>query len=230
MKHVLTRSLASGALVACLITPGAFLMGCSTPAGTSATNSSTSEHSSAESATEKDSAAESEGTEVEEGATVGSETTKSDSGADKDSEAEVEDETADDSSKSQGEAATDSAVTTEVEAANDAVELEAANATETSAAAGKYVPGTYTGKGRGMGGAIEVTLTVDEDGIVSVDAIEDEGETQGIGGKEAIEDGTFAAQIMDAQSDEIDGITGATATTSGVETAVRNALKQASGE
>lgn len=96
--------------------------------------------------------------------------------------------------------------------------------------AGKYVPGTYTGEGRGMGGPIEVTLTVDDNDIVSVDEIEGEGETQGVGGKEAIEDGTFAMQIMEAQSDEIDGITGATATTGGVEAAVRDALEQAENE
>lgn len=99
-----------------------------------------------------------------------------------------------------------------------------------AAAAGKYVAGTYTGEGNGMGGPIEVTLTVDAETITSVDSITDSGETKGVGGKEAIEDGTFAAQIIDAQSSEIDGISGATMTTGGVKQAVDNALAQALNE
>ena len=108
--------------------------------------------------------------------------------------------------------------------------LFAAGCGEQAKAAGKYVAGTYTGEGNGMGGAIQVTLTVDPDAIVSVDSITDSGETKGVGGKEAIEDGTFAAQIMDAQSADIDGVTGATMTTGGVRQAVENALSQAANE
>ena len=84
-----------------------------------------------------------------------------------------------------------------------------------------YKDGTYTGEGRGMGGAITVTLTV-SDGKVTVDEITETGETAGIGGKEAIADGTFKAQSAD-----IDGVTGATMTTGGVITAVEEALAQA---
>ncbi|MRX83115.1 FMN-binding protein [Eggerthella guodeyinii] len=97
-------------------------------------------------------------------------------------------------------------------------------------AAGRYVPGTYTGEGNGMSGPIEVTLTVDAEAITSVDGISDSGETKGVGGKEAIEDGTFAAQIVEAQSSEIDGVSGATVTTGGVKQAVDNALAQAANE
>ena len=89
-----------------------------------------------------------------------------------------------------------------------------------------YKDGTYTGEGRGMGGAITVTLTV-SDGKVTVDEITETGETAGIGGKEAIADGTFKAQIEEAQSADIDGVTGATMTTGGVITAVEEALAQA---
>ena len=71
-----------------------------------------------------------------------------------------------------------------------------------------------------------MTLTV-ADGHVTVDEIVESGETAGIGGKEAIEDGTFKAQIEDAQSADIDGITGATMTTGGVRRAVEAALAQA---
>ena len=43
----------------------------------------------------------------------------------------------------------------------------------------------------------------------------------------AIADGTFKAQIEEAQSADIDGVTGATMTTGGVITAVEEALAQA---
>ena len=94
-------------------------------------------------------------------------------------------------------------------------------------AAGKYIAGTYTGEGQGMAGIIEVTLTVDENNITSVDEITDPGETAGIGGKEAIENGTFSAQIMEAQSADIDGQSGAIITSDGVREAVESALAQA---
>lgn len=89
-----------------------------------------------------------------------------------------------------------------------------------------YKDGTYSGEGKGMGGPISVTLTV-SNGTVSVDEITETGETAGIGGKEAIEDGTFVSQIEDAQSADIDGVTGATMTTGGVKKAVEAALAQA---
>ncbi|OUO90359.1 hypothetical protein B5F40_07820 [Gordonibacter sp. An230] len=89
-----------------------------------------------------------------------------------------------------------------------------------------YEDGTYQGTGTGMGGPIDVTLTV-ADGRVTVDEITESGETAGIGGKEAIEDGTFKAQIEEAQSADIDGVTGATMTTNGVKKAVEEALSQA---
>ncbi|MBQ9067873.1 MAG: FMN-binding protein [Eggerthellaceae bacterium] len=96
------------------------------------------------------------------------------------------------------------------------------------AAAGKYTDGTYTGSGMGKEGAIEVTLSIAGDKI-TVDNITDPGETPGIGGAEAIADGTFKKQIEDAQSAEIDGVTGATLTSDGVKAAVTDALNQASG-
>lgn len=107
------------------------------------------------------------------------------------------------------------------------VALFATGCGQDAKAAGKYIAGTYTGEGKGMGGTIEVTLTVDDNAIASVDEITDPGETAGIGGKEAIEDGTFIDQIMETQSAEIDGVSGATITTDGVKTAVEDALEQA---
>lgn len=107
------------------------------------------------------------------------------------------------------------------------VALFATGCGQDAKAANKYIAGTYTGEGKGMSGTIEVTLTVDDNDIVSVDDVSDPGETAGIGGKEAIEDGTFSDQIMDAQSADIDGVSGATMTTNGVKEAVEDALDQA---
>lgn len=89
-----------------------------------------------------------------------------------------------------------------------------------------YKDGTYQGEGKGMGGPISVTLTI-TDGVVTVDEITESGETAGIGGKEAIEDGTFKAFIEEAQSADIDCVSGATMTTGGVKKAVEAALDQA---
>lgn len=94
-------------------------------------------------------------------------------------------------------------------------------------ASGAYTPGTYTGVGQGRGGDVQVTLTVDGNSIVSVDEIV--GDKEGLAhGKVYIEDGTFAAQIMEAQSADIDGASGSTKTTEGVKEATQDALDQAS--
>ena len=85
--------------------------------------------------------------------------------------------------------------------------------------------GTWTGKGTGMGGDIEVTLEV-ADGKLTVVEIGPNNETQGIGGYEAIEDGAYAAQIEAAQGPEIDGIAGATITSDAIKTAVQRALER----
>lgn len=90
---------------------------------------------------------------------------------------------------------------------------------------GIYVPGTYTGTGTGMG-PITVALTVDDNNITSV-VINGPAETQGVGGKEAIENDTFANQILETQSVEVDVVSGATITSDGVVNAGKDALAQA---
>ena len=79
-----------------------------------------------------------------------------------------------------------------------------------------------------MGGDITVTLSVEND-VITVLEITGPYETPGVGGKEAIEDGTFKTQIEEAQGAEIDGIAGATMTSGGVKKAVQDALTQARG-
>ena len=85
--------------------------------------------------------------------------------------------------------------------------------------------GTYTGTGAGMGGDINVTIEV-SGGVIKVVDISPNNETQGIGGYEAIEDGTYAAQIESAQGSKIDGIAGATITSDAISAAVHAALEQ----
>ena len=95
----------------------------------------------------------------------------------------------------------------------------------TSYAEVRYEPGTYKAEGQGMG-ALEVSVTVDEDGITDV-VINGPEETPDIG-QAAIPD--LQAQILEAQSSEIDGVSGATITSTAVRTALTKALEEASGE
>ena len=92
-----------------------------------------------------------------------------------------------------------------------------------------YNPGTYTGYGVGVfGGEIKVTITVDKNSIVSVDEIVGDGETPEFGGA-YINSGEAEAQIMEAQGQfESDGVSGATKPRDGIQTALNDALAQAS--
>lgn len=89
-----------------------------------------------------------------------------------------------------------------------------------------YADGVYTGSGQGMCGKIGVTLLVQDDKISCIETTQD-GESQSVGGYEAIRDGKYAQQIDAAQGSEIDGIAGTTITTCGIKEAVENALAQA---
>lgn len=85
--------------------------------------------------------------------------------------------------------------------------------------------GIYQGQAQGMCGAIRVTLQV-KDGVLTVLDIWQDGETQGVGGYEAIKDGTFAKMIEKAQGPAIDSVSGATITSAAVSQAVENALNK----
>lgn len=86
--------------------------------------------------------------------------------------------------------------------------------------------GVYTGTGKGMDGLVTVTLLVENDRITCIEVTQ-EGETQSVGGFEAIRDGKYAALIDAAQSSDIDAVSGATITTAGIKQAVEDALAQA---
>lgn len=101
----------------------------------------------------------------------------------------------------------------------------AATATPTEAPAkGIYTPGTYTATATGMG-TVTVTATFDDNNITDV-VLDVSGETAGIG--QAAGD-SLKQQILDAQSADIDGVSGATITSTAVKTAMTDCLTQAKG-
>ncbi len=110
------------------------------------------------------------------------------------------------------------------EAEDTTVEETTAEETEPEEA-GIYTPGTYTGEGRGFEGTVTVTITTDENSILDV-TVEGPEETPTIGGA-ALD--RLAEQIMEAQSAEIDGVTGASSTSNGARTAAAEAISKAMG-
>lgn len=88
-----------------------------------------------------------------------------------------------------------------------------------------YTAGTYTGTAEGFGGTVTVTITTSTSEITDVTA-EGPNETESVGGA-ALED--LAAQILEAQSSEIDGVSGATLTSEGIMAAAADAIEQAKG-
>ncbi len=93
---------------------------------------------------------------------------------------------------------------------------------EPDGAAG-FVPGTYTATVEGYHGDVTVTVTVDEEKIVSMTA-EGPNETEGVGSR-AIDQ--LPAKIVEANSTKVDGISGATVTSNAIKRAVKEALQEA---
>ncbi len=77
-----------------------------------------------------------------------------------------------------------------------------------------------TGKGQGFGGVITASVTT-VDGVITQVALEGNDETPGIG-KAALEE--LEKQFAEAESADIDGVSGATVTSKGAAAAVLNAL------
>lgn len=90
---------------------------------------------------------------------------------------------------------------------------------------GVYTPGTYTATAQGRGGVVSVTVTVDENNIVDVQ-VDGPKETPDIGGV-AIEQ--LATAMVEANSAEVDIVSGATMSSNAVIYATRAALAEASG-
>ncbi|MBQ9262720.1 MAG: FAD-dependent oxidoreductase [Clostridia bacterium] len=88
-----------------------------------------------------------------------------------------------------------------------------------------YTPGTYEASVQGMGGPVVVTMEFSEDAIVSIIAA-GELETKGLGDV-AIEQLTQA--VLDAQSAEVDMVSGATVSSTAMLSAVADCINQAKG-
>ncbi|MGI6151589.1 MAG: FMN-binding protein [Christensenellales bacterium] len=88
---------------------------------------------------------------------------------------------------------------------------------------GKYIPGTYTVKVRGMAGKFDVLVTFDAESILSIE-IPEHHETENIGTR-AIDE--VIPAIIAAQSTEVDVVAGATITSNAIITAVDEAIAEA---
>lgn len=97
---------------------------------------------------------------------------------------------------------------------------------EGSAAALAYTPGRYAAKAMGLGGPVEVVVTVDGSKITDV-AIAADKETETIGGA-AIK--ALREQIIATQGAKVDVVSGATRTSEAVKEALAEALAQAKGQ
>ena len=94
----------------------------------------------------------------------------------------------------------------------------------TSPAGGTYIPGTYSAQAQGMG-TIVVTMTFSADAITNVE-LDLSKETDTIGQAAAQ---TLIDQLMNKQTVEIDGVSGATITTDAVKKAAAECIAQAKG-
>lgn len=86
-----------------------------------------------------------------------------------------------------------------------------------------YKNGTYTGEGQGFGGIIQVEVTLENDTITDIQVVSAPGEdsaylSQGEG---------VISTILDAQSTDVDTISGATFSSTGIINAVNDALGKA---
>lgn len=81
---------------------------------------------------------------------------------------------------------------------------------------------TLTGTAQGYGGEITVTVKVNGDDIVSVEAMGAD-ETEGVGSR-AIDE--LPDKIAEADSTDVDGVSGATKTSDAIKQAVNNALER----
>ena len=103
------------------------------------------------------------------------------------------------------------------------IALAVASLCAASASATQFKAGTYTAKAPGIHGDVTVEVTFTADKIADIKVVKHE-ETVGVGSK-AVE--VLPARMVEAQSPNIDGVTGATITTTAIRTAVADCVKQA---
>ncbi|MCD8336849.1 MAG: FMN-binding protein, partial [Lachnospiraceae bacterium] len=128
-----------------------------------------------------------------------------------------------DSTEGAAESSDDTSETETESEADSEVTAAASDNTASSSGSGTYTPGTYTATAAGMESDVKVTITVDETSILSL-GIDVSGETADIGAAIGPE---ISEQILNAQSADVDGVAGATVTSTAVKTALADALEQA---
>ena len=89
--------------------------------------------------------------------------------------------------------------------------------------AGTYKDGTYTGSSQGFGGEIKVKVTVSGEKISAIDIIEASGEDEAY--LSMAKD--IVKTILDKQTTDVDTISGATYSSTGIKNAVGQALEGA---
>ena len=88
---------------------------------------------------------------------------------------------------------------------------------------GTWKDGTYTGSGKGFGGTISVKVTVKDGKISAIDVTSASGETASYFSKAK----GIIPKMISGQTTNVDGASGATYSSNGIITAVRNALSKA---
>ena len=85
------------------------------------------------------------------------------------------------------------------------------------------VSGDFTGKAKGLGGDVTVTITLKDSKITNVKA-EGKSETEGIGSK-AID--TLPGEMVDGNTINVEGVSGATVTSNAIKEAAKSAIESA---
>lgn len=89
--------------------------------------------------------------------------------------------------------------------------------------AGTYTPGTYSAEAVGFGGKLTVEVTFSEDALTDV-AVTEHNETPDLADA-ALEE--TPAAILEAQSWDVDSVSGATLSSEAIKSAVRDCIEQA---
>ncbi|MGN0709924.1 MAG: FMN-binding protein [Anaerovoracaceae bacterium] len=92
-----------------------------------------------------------------------------------------------------------------------------------ASAAKKYKDGKYTGSARGYGGQIVVSVNVKQDVITDIQVVSASGETDTYYNSAV----SVIDSILDAQSTDVDSVSGATYSSNGIKNAVKAALAKA---
>ena len=111
------------------------------------------------------------------------------------------------------------------QAATEAATTEAETEAQAEKTEGKFKPGEYSATNSGFGGDVTVTMKFDQDKITDV-IITGDKETDGVGSK-AVE--SLPSAILEAQSADVDGVSGATFTSKAILLSAQDCIDQAMG-